>query len=515
MEEDVSVMAQPTLWRLPNYRCTTGRFNLAEQTVFSTMVAWELTSGHRYFYDMTSTLEKEVWYHVAATQKSGSTKLYVNGIQVAETNNVADLKAPYPHSDSSGSTFQSVPASFSIGSWTDWWGYPGCIFNGSIDDVRFYNRSLDGIEIKELYDEFAAVDIEDGLVGHYKLDGNVQDSSTNGYDGVAYNATPVDAGVDGGCYNFNGQNTAIVYQPRDVELQFPAASDLTLSCWVKIRDYNRVNTALTTIIAMDSGRDVRSRSSIGINTAGIPIYGARIDSKPKYLWASDGLKTNTWYHLAARHIGEGVSLFVNGEKVVETNDFGFINGPHNGYDSGGWTLPFQNLAVSFSIGSWTDYWGYPGCIFNGLVDDVRYYNRALGDNEITQLYEMCTAVTEPEISNVAASQRTGTKLVDITYDLIGGNSSEISIALVVQDGDTILLCDSVSGDVGAGVSAGTGRAIVWDAGADWDGNLSEDLIFTVVVLDAEPPDGMALVPGGINEGINPVENERFLYRPIP
>jgi sulfatase modifying factor 1 len=103
------------------------------------------------------------------------------------------------------------------------------------------------------------------------------------------------------------------------------------------------------------------------------------------------------------------------------------------------------------------------------------------------------------VSNVSAAQTPGTKEMVITYD-VAASTPTVSVSLEVRDGDTVLPASSVSGHVGAGVATGAGRSIVWDAGADWNGNVAT-LTYTVTADDGveEPPPapaGMVLVEGG-------------------
>ena len=74
----------------------------------------------------------------------------------------------------------------------------------------------------------------------------------------------------------------------------------------------------------------------------------------------------------------------------------------------------------------------------------------------------------PFVSNVHAEQRTGTKLVDITYDVDDPDGDLLIITVSVSDdgGSTFAVpAGTFTGDV-SGVSPGTGKRIVWDAGAD-------------------------------------------------
>ena len=75
----------------------------------------------------------------------------------------------------------------------------------------------------------------------------------------------------------------------------------------------------------------------------------------------------------------------------------------------------------------------------------------------------------PFVSNVNAEQRPGTKLVDITYDVSDpdGDLLRITVTVSGDGGETFMVTvQSFTGDVGDGIAPGTGKKIVWDAGAD-------------------------------------------------
>lgn len=100
---------------------------------------------------------------------------------------------------------------------------------------------------------------------------------------------------------------------------------------------------------------------------------------------------------------------------------------------------------------------------------------------------------------VTAHQRTGTGLVDIFYDLADEFAGTASIAVLVStDGGQTYhaAAASFTGDVGTGITPGTGRHIVWNVGADWT-SLSASNVRVKIVADRAPAGAdMALVSGG-------------------
>jgi formylglycine-generating enzyme required for sulfatase activity len=108
---------------------------------------------------------------------------------------------------------------------------------------------------------------------------------------------------------------------------------------------------------------------------------------------------------------------------------------------------------------------------------------------------------DPVVSNVQARQRAGTKLVDITYELADADSATVSVSLrLSSDGGTTwaVPCASVSGNgIGASVTPGPGKRLVWDASADWTGQWSDRMQVEIAATDAGVPgDEFALIPAG-------------------
>ncbi|OQC17576.1 MAG: Serine/threonine-protein kinase pkn1 [Lentisphaerae bacterium ADurb.Bin082] len=83
----------------------------------------------------------------------------------------------------------------------------------------------------------------------------------------------------------------------------------------------------------------------------------------------------------------------------------------------------------------------------------------------------------PIVSNVVGAQRARTKLVDITYDLADADHATLSVTIKIsKDGGVTwdVPCLSLSGNgIGPQVTPGKGKLIVWDAGADWNGQWSD------------------------------------------
>ncbi len=80
------------------------------------------------------------------------------------------------------------------------------------------------------------------------------------------------------------------------------------------------------------------------------------------------------------------------------------------------------------------------------------------------------------------AQRPETKLVDITFDVSSTEPNALTVSLQISKDAMQIGVANAFGDMGAGVSTGTGKTILWDAGADWGGNV-ENLTFALVAND--------------------------------
>ena len=115
---------------------------------------------------------------------------------------------------------------------------------------------------------------------------------------------------------------------------------------------------------------------------------------------------------------------------------------------------------------------------------------------------MTAWAASPVVSNVRASQRPGTKLVDIFYDVADADGGTVTVEVNVSgDGGLSYLIPATTftGAVGSGVTLGSNRQIVWNAGADWTGNFVPTTKIRVTAHDGASvpaPSGMAYIPGG-------------------
>jgi formylglycine-generating enzyme required for sulfatase activity len=131
----------------------------------------------------------------------------------------------------------------------------------------------------------------------------------------------------------------------------------------------------------------------------------------------------------------------------------------------------------------------------------------------------------PVVTNVLASQRGGTKLIDIRYDVYDADADALKIRIEISHNggsNYSVPVITLSGDVGNNILSGTNKLIVWNAGIDWDGEYSPQMRVKVIASDSKgfpgmqwgqevPPGGFLLGQDGGTEGVGPAKHVNIPY----
>ncbi len=201
----------------------------------------------------------------------------------------------------------------------------------------------------------------DGLVAYYPFNGNAHDESGNGNDGGVLGASLTfdRFGNPDHAYSFDGVDDLISI-PNSSSLQ-SIDSEITLAAWVYVNGWYTNWAGL----ASKSNSIERAQYGVAFQPEGridVDLVGTKIT-----LLTGFQFELSTWYFLAMRWDGEDVQVFVN-ESIVGASTYA--------------PPPLANQ-MPFEIGRHTpvntEY-------MNGLIDDIRLYDRALSDAEVQELY---------------------------------------------------------------------------------------------------------------------------------
>ena len=74
------------------------------------------------------------------------------------------------------------------------------------------------------------------------------------------------------------------------------------------------------------------------------------------------------------------------------------------------------------------------------------------------------------ITNLTVTQRPGTKLVDITYEIVSDVTNGVPIAISIENNGVPVSTNGATGALGTNLVPGSGKTVVWNAGTNWSGN---------------------------------------------
>jgi len=319
------------------------------------------SGGEKILASASNVVKQNSWMHVAGVNDGVNSKIYLNGIQIGS------LPAGTPD------TPLGSNRGIAIGGSTDGTSE----FNGSIDDVRIYNRAISDDEITALYDlgkERAS------LIGHFKLD---ETSGTTGIDSsiLANNGTYINGvtpatDTKDGVYD-NAINFYSDVSVSNKELKAPSndtytnTSELTYAAWIKPRDFGGHRG----IIELVDNAHMKTYFSTDDLSFGVEAW----DDGFHEFRAATSIPPNEWTHVAVTYSYNDTpttapKFYINGNLFT-----GYINVPN--ISTSTYTLPATSAAVVGRVE-----WNGSGKNFNGLVDDARIYNRVLTAAEIQELY---------------------------------------------------------------------------------------------------------------------------------
>ncbi len=104
----------------------------------------------------------------------------------------------------------------------------------------------------------------------------------------------------------------------------------------------------------------------------------------------------------------------------------------------------------------------------------------------------------PTVENVTFTQRTdGTFKVDIYYDVndADGNTMTVSMQVSNDNGSTWnFSCNNITGDVGSGITSGTGKHIIWDFGTEHPQTFGDQFRIKILADDGVNEGGCSGIP---------------------
>ena len=191
------------------------------------------------------------------------------------------------------------------------------------------------------------------------------DASGKGHVGDIKQAQWSPAGRFGGALDFDGINDWVtIADAADLDMR----DAITLEAWVNPRSLAGWNTILLKEAATGLAYSLYANDFYPLHPAGYVNVGGMQDVS---VVDNKALPLNAWSHVAMTYDGTKLRLYINGDEVGSRTLTGRIIASNRELRIGG-----------------NDFWGE---FFNGRIDEVRIYNRALQPTEIARDMNMPVA----------------------------------------------------------------------------------------------------------------------------
>ncbi len=210
-----------------------------------------------------------------------------------------------------------------------------------------------------------------GLVGWWPLDSNANDMSVNHNDGIAANViyTTDRMGRQAKAAGFNGLNSVIDI----VEKPSQRVRKITMSAWVYTTEtrYSQI---------MYKAQYNAANENYSLSNVALFLKNNRA-----WYWAysTTPIPTGTWVHLCSTSDGTYIRNYRNGSFINQEPFGGLID-----------TFA-SNLRIGYSHNNGGYNSGIAGDSWDGALDDIGLWNRALNEEEIFRLYQESIVVPPP------------------------------------------------------------------------------------------------------------------------
>jgi hypothetical protein len=319
-----------------------------------------------------------------------------------------------------------------------------------------------------------------GIVSYWSLDeasGNAIDAAGGGDNGTSYNVTQNVTGKINKAYAFNGTNSYIDIGNKS---NLSLTSSGSISAWI----YPTNITHMGMIVSKGNAGNDLNGFNLGFlyNTLYWELANSTTHLSGGYTIAGH-IVNNTWYLVTLTWDGSHVNLYLNGAAVTAP--------------VAQTVTPVSSL-YSFRIGARGDYLG--STLFQGTIDEVGAWNRALSSTEVTGLYNAGAGLQYP-FSQVTANAgnslvlNAGVTATTLTGTGTAGTSVTYVWTKTAGGSATIISPTSASTSV-TGLAAGTYTFLL--TVTDNAGNTATSSV-NVTVNSSSAPTSSA----GANQTLNP------------
>ncbi|MFA7381016.1 MAG: LamG-like jellyroll fold domain-containing protein [Bacteroidia bacterium] len=314
--------------------------------------------------------------------------------------------------------------------------YPGNL-NGSVDDIKVYNRVLNATEVSSLFNEpNPVVNLNAGLVAKYSFNSGNANDETGSNNGTVTGAslTTDRFGNANKAYAFDGVNDKIDF--GDAAAFRMGNSNFSISLWAQFSD-----AQFAPLLNKRNDNPGFDQYAVNVGQYGTPDKKLGFYYKPSpggVAGPNRSFSGNTmdalWHHVTVvNEFGGATSLFIDGQ---------FAGSSNSTFTSENFNITGANLVAGFTNALGTDYY------YKGNLDDIRIYNRALSGLEADSLFKDANPVSvgikesatasgvsfypNPTQGYITLSNNCNISITDITGKLVQEAQNTNSINLTNQ-----------------------------------------------------------------------------------
>lgn len=330
-----------------------------------------------------SKVNDGVFHHVAVTFNGTTEAVYLDGVLIGSTAFAqTGYASSYQYQLGTGYTSAGWPAT-----------NPGYFyFNGLIDEVEFFNRALSQAEIQAIVNAGksgkckvappACAPLPSGIVDWYTAEGNANDS-IGPNNGTRQNGTTFASGEVGMAFSLNGTNQFVSLPVNFIP--YPASgvtsnAPMSVDAWF-------LTTKGGVILGQQGGVSppvAPAGATPGIYVGMDGFLYVELFWKGTIAPLASVTKVNdgAFHHVAVTYDGTTEDVYLDGGLIASTP---FVQ---TGYAS---SYQYQ-IGVGYTAPGWPG--GNGGYFyFQGLIDEVQFFNRALSQGEVLSIVHAGTAGT--------------------------------------------------------------------------------------------------------------------------
>lgn len=345
---------------------------------------------------------------------------YVWGLSFSPVPTVTILANPTNINSGAGSTItwfsNNSTSCTASGAWSGAKSTSGTQVVNPVSSSTYILTCGDGVKTASSSVQINVINSQNSAIGFWQLDEgsgtNTYDSSGNTYTGALINGPVWAVGKKGGALSFDGVDDQVKISSAT---SLSGLSDMTLSAWINPRSFGGNGTGQGRILGKSDNAST-ARFALMLGTDGTSIqFNSGFDSVGgSWKTPTGSVPLNSWSHIAlvyTHDLASTPTIYINGVAQAVS----LIGAPS------GNAVPDDS---SFYIGSR----GINNArVFDGLIDQVRIYNRKLASSEVTTIYNSensgSSDITPPNIS--------------ITSPLVGSTVSGNSVPLSANVTDNV------------------------------------------------------------------------------